>query len=264
VTKASELHGKIACKLADGRTLAARLVRVWEEHDLAMLKVEAADLPAIQWADGKVAVGQWVASAGTGALPIAVGVISVGRRRIPARSGMLGIMLGDVPDGLRVMQVVPDSAAARAGIQLDDVILALNGKPTPTREELAHVIADCPSGQTVKVLLRRGDKEVEVNATLGVRTPTTQSRRADMQNTLAGPVSKRASSFPAVLQHDTVLKPGECGGPLVDLDGKIVGLNIARAGRVESYATPADVVKSVVAQLKSPRPATTAATSKPR
>ncbi len=38
-----------------------------------------------------------------------------------------------------------------------------------------------------------------------------------------------------------MLKPTDCGGPLVDLEGRVVGFNIARSGRTESYAVPANV-----------------------
>src|SRR5262249_54405804 len=41
------------------------------------------------------------------------------------------------------------------------------------------------------------------------------------------------------------------GGPLVDLDGKAVGINIARAGRVESFAVPSDTVLALLPDLKS-------------
>ena len=34
-----------------------------------------------------------------------------------------------------------------------------------------------------------------------------------------------------VIQHDTVLRPVNCGGPVVDLDGRVVGVNIAHGGR---------------------------------
>ncbi|MEX2027294.1 MAG: S1C family serine protease, partial [Pirellulaceae bacterium] len=53
------------------------------------------------------------------------------------------------------------------------------------------------------------------------------------------------------IQHDTVLKPSECGGPIVDLSGKVVGINIARGGRVESYALPATLVRSLLPDLMS-------------
>ncbi|MEC9352072.1 MAG: hypothetical protein VYD81_02040, partial [Planctomycetota bacterium] len=40
LTKASEMKGKIECRLADGGTLPARVVAVSERHDLALLQLE--------------------------------------------------------------------------------------------------------------------------------------------------------------------------------------------------------------------------------
>jgi len=54
-----------------------------------------------------------------------------------------------------------------------------------------------------------------------------------------------------VLQHDTILNPKDCGGPVVNLDGKTVGINIARSGRVESLAIPAEAVLAVISDLES-------------
>jgi hypothetical protein len=48
-----------------------------------------------------------------------------------------------------------------------------------------------------------------------------------------------------------VLRPADCGGPLLDLDGKMVGINIARAGRVNSYAIPTAAIKPLLEELKS-------------
>jgi serine protease Do len=39
------------------------------------------------------------------------------------------------------------------------------------------------------------------------------------------------------------------GGPLLDLDGKCVGMNIARANRAESFAIPVEEVKEIAARL---------------
>ena len=64
-------------------------------------------------------------------------------------------------------------------------------------------------------------------------------------------MSQRAEGFEQVIEHDTVLQPWLCGGPLVDLDGKAIGLNIARAGRVSTYALPASLVKRIVKKLVS-------------
>jgi serine protease Do len=62
-------------------------------------------------------------------------------------------------------------------------------------------------------------------------------------------------------QHDTVLRPADCGGPIVDLDGRVIGFNIARAGRTESYALPAVEVNKVLDQLR--KQSLSAAASKP-
>ncbi len=72
-------------------------------------------------------------------------------------------------------------------------------------------------------------------------------------NSLGVGVSTRSDNFPAVVQHDTVLKPVDCGGPVVDLSGKVVGVNIAHAGRTETYCLPADVLIDVMYDLMSGR-----------
>ncbi len=53
------------------------------------------------------------------------------------------------------------------------------------------------------------------------------------------------------MTHDTVLQAAQCGGPVVDLDGRTIGLNIARADRTASYAIPAGTVRKVVDELLS-------------
>ncbi len=69
-------------------------------------------------------------------------------------------------------------------------------------------------------------------------------------NRMSGRISHRRAGFPQAIQHDTVLTPEMCGGPVVDLSGKAVGVNIARAGRVETYAVPADTVKLLIRELR--------------
>ena len=51
------------------------------------------------------------------------------------------------------------------------------------------------------------------------------------------------------MPHDIVIHPDECGGPIVDTDGRVVGINIARALRVSTFAIPANVVQQVAARL---------------
>lgn len=248
VTKASELKGKIVCKLADGRELSARVIGVHEETDLAMLKVDAKGLPAIAWDTSKLEVGDWVATSGPTDVPTSVGVISVLARPVSAPRGLLGVGLEQGDGAAKVREVMPNSAAAKAGIKVGDHILSCNGKVAKTHEELIATVGRYMPGDELTFVVRRDGKEMTMKATLAAR-PT--DGRSDIQNTMGGPLSSRRSNFDQVLQHDTVLRPYQCGGPLVNLDGKVIGINIARAGRVESYALPAAVVTSLLTDLQS-------------
>jgi len=76
-------------------------------------------------------------------------------------------------------------------------------------------------------------------------------RGFDISRMMAGKLSNQSTGYPMALQHDTALQPNEVGGPLVDLDGNAVGINIARAGRVKSFAIPAAEVKQMLKNVES-------------
>jgi serine protease Do len=65
----------------------------------------------------------------------------------------------------------------------------------------------------------------------------------------AGELSPRRSGFPEVIVHDSVLAPEHCGGPIIDISGRIVGINIARAGRHATYAIPSTSVLELTRRL---------------
>jgi serine protease Do len=250
VTKASEIKGKITCRLSDGRELAARVIGVHDDTDLAMLKISAKNLPTVAWEMEKPQVGDWVATADSADVPASVGVVSVLPRGVVAPRGILGIGLEQGDGGALVREVMPNSGAAKAGMKVGDTVLSVNGKIAKTHEELIAIVARYGPGDELTLVVRRDGKEITVKATLGSR-PT--DGRSNLQNMMGGRLSDRRSNFAEILQHDSVLRPEQCGGPLVNLDGKVVGINIARAGRVESYAIPAAVVTSLIADLQSGR-----------
>ena len=65
-----------------------------------------------------------------------------------------------------------------------------------------------------------------------------------------GPLSQRRSDFSRVIEHDCLVMPNQCGGPLVDVHGQAIGVNIARASRVSSYALPKDVVVTALKRMR--------------
>lgn len=261
LTKASELKGTPICKLKDDREFEAKVVGIHEPNDLAMLKIEAKNLHPVSWTDSKnAAVGNWVASTGLGEEPVAIGVVSVASRTLPAggrqprpapgaNSGYLGVMLQPSEDGAKISEIVPKSPADKAGLKVNDVVLAVEGKKILDTESLVNVIQSYKPGDTIAVKLLRNEQQMELKATLDKRPAG--SGRSDFQNRMGSSLSERRQGFATFLQHDTVLKPSDCGGPIVDLDGKAIGVNIARAGRTESYALPSELVVSLLPQLKS-------------
>jgi S1-C subfamily serine protease len=96
-----------------------------------------------------------------------------------AAAGYLGVSLetvnaqlrsqyGFVPtQGAAVMQVAAGSPAATAGIQNGDVIVALDGKAVTSADQLQVAIQGDKPGQSVKIGLYRGQKQLTVTATLG-------------------------------------------------------------------------------------------------
>src|SRR5690606_19898060 len=103
-----------------------------------------------------------------------------------------------------------------------------------------------------KLDIMRGDNKISVRAVLTGRVAAMAGTdRREYQNSLGSALSERRFGFPKAFQHDTVLNPTDCGGPLVDLEGRVVGFNIARAGRTESYAIPANVVITRLYDLMS-------------
>lgn len=250
LTKASELRGKLECQLIDGRRADATIIGVDRKLDVAMLKVDWKDLPTVDWGDEtSVDRGSWLVTPGLEKDPIGVGVVSATSRMIPRANGALGIQMQDARDGVGIDRVFPKSPAEKAGLQGGDIVIRVGDKDVKNLTELRDTIFAYEPGDEVRLTVRRGSETFEAKITLGNFQQMIQGERAEFQNSLGGQLSQRRAGFPLVVQHDTVLKPQDCGGPLLDIDGKVVGLNIARAGRVESYALAASIIKPILADM---------------
>jgi len=117
-------------------------------------------------------------------------LVTLGRVRRPAlgiRSLPIGPeaarRLGLAADsGVLIVQVVPGSAAERAGLRAGnqrvyigntpillggDLIVAIDGEPIADTSDLAHLMNKHRAGDTVRVTIYRGKQKMEVNVTLG-------------------------------------------------------------------------------------------------
>ena len=138
------------------------------------------------------------------------------------------------------------------GLKAKDVITQINGQGVPNTMELRTLMRRHRPGETIKLTIKRGQQTFEVAVTMISPASPALDRQRQM-NSMGVGVSDRSDDFPAVIQHDTVVKPTDCGGPVVDLSGKIVGVNIAHAGRTETYCLPTDVVLPTMYELMSGR-----------
>lgn len=252
VTKASDLLGALTCQTGDGEDYAATLIGSDNTHDLAVLKTDAKGLKPAVWRNGDVPIpGSLIASVAPEDELLSVGIVSSDLREITGssqpegRRGWLGVGLGDGEGGLGVTSVTRGSAAMKAGIEPGDRIVKIDGATMQDYEQVIQAVGANLPGKTIQLVVQRDEERLELSAKLGKR----HTHPLPQDHWGGGPFSARRSSFPSVLPHDSVIHPTECGGPLVDTDGKVVGINIARALRVTTYAIPADVVLEVAKNL---------------
>ncbi len=98
------------------------------------------------------------------------------------KRGMLGVQGGEVTSelaealgyesskGAFIGQVVPDSAADKAGLQAGDIIISVNGKSIDTFSELRAKVATLGAGKKVTLGVVRDGKTKSFNVTLGEAT----------------------------------------------------------------------------------------------
>jgi len=251
VSKASQIKAADVCKLSDGQKLEFEYVGYHPKHDLALIKIDRKDLTPVQWAQEPPQLGDWLITVGASSEVPGAGVMSAPRRKIPRAEvyGVLGIELARDRTAT-IQRVFPNSGALRAGLKSSDVVLAIDALEIATGIDLIRTVRRYRPGDTLTLTIRREEDELKVPVTLTHPFGDFLSRIA-FQKQMGGALSFRRDDFEDVYQHDTVLAPEACGGPVVNVDGKVVGINIARAGRTESYILTRDVILSVLEDMKS-------------
>jgi serine protease Do len=256
LTKASEiLEAKALAVTVDQTNYREVKVLVLDPTwDVALLKIEASGLVPVAYAPtSAVPQGTWVVANGATtrtARRLLAGIVSAKIREIPASGGAaLGVVLnGKSKKFLEVDEVNEKSGAKEAGLQRGDVILSIEGKKLKKIEDIAAVLKDRKAGSTVKMTYRRKGVETTVDVRLAARGEmfTDQMNRNDE---MSGEFSPRRSGFPRVMQHDILGSKSVVGGPLLDLDGRCIGMSIARANRAESFAIPVEDLRELAGRL---------------
>ena len=111
------------------------------------------------------------------------------------KRGLLGVIISDLSEdvseqlgldidkGALIQEVSPDSAAENAGLEPGDVIINVDGKEIENVNDLRNAIGLKRSGERVKVVIIRDNREMTKNAKLG-EIAVEQTVQADQINSL--------------------------------------------------------------------------------
>ncbi|MCI0599433.1 MAG: trypsin-like peptidase domain-containing protein [Beijerinckiaceae bacterium] len=258
LTKRSELMGPsgpqpLVCRFADGARLDARVAAQSCAHDLVLLKVPASGLPTLRWASSESPrVGRLVASLGPGLEPLHYAIVAGLRVRNPGTPGELALRVEAAGEGAKGVRFIDwsqnrlDLEEVRNLLRPGDRITRLNGVVIASPEDLARHLSAAPlalAGERVLLTGERDGKSFKLHVPLvGGPAPILIPWRDARWNL-------RRDGFPVVFCHDGGIAHDRCGGPVVDRTGQVIGLNIARADPMQSFAIPSDVAQQVLAKL---------------
>jgi len=255
LTKWSEVANAASALVVDGPNREAhdaKLIGVYEEEDLAILEINGFALKPIAWSNEKPALGAFLVAPQPDGRPAAFGVVSVLERNLRETDlAFLGIGsdLQHKGPGVRISEVQPNTGAAAAGLKEGDIVLMVKERPISGLMELKSALTGTQPGETVPLRVRTNDGEKTIGVTLSKRPelPKIYNPRLEQMERMGGKISRVRDSFTQVLQSDMRPSPDQIGGPVVDLEGRVIGITVARADRTRSFIMPSAAVMKMLA-----------------
>jgi putative serine protease PepD len=189
--------------------------------------------PAVAYIEAQGAGG--TGGSGSGFLIDSQGHIVTNEHVVEAGS-RITVRLGEEGDPLPAKVLGEDASTDLAVLEVDPKKISGETKPL----ELGS------SGD-----LRPGDGAIALGSPFGLSGTVTTGVISALDREIESP-----NGFPisGVLQTDAAINPGNSGGPLLDAEGRVIGVNsqIASSSQQSSgvgFAVPVDTVKEVVPQL---------------
>lgn len=237
-------------QLSDGSSLAAEVVARDPKNDLVLLQVNFRDVGGIDLSrikgdleeqPGRLLLVPDAKGAGT-ISTWGSNFFAVPRTRVSG--GYLGVVIGS-RDNSVIFERVQNGAAKKAGFESGDVVLKLGDKTVRQRNDVFRFLSNQDVNSRIDVTVRRDGQEITKEVILGKRPDEASRHIAD---SLIGGKSVRRDGFSRVVSHDANLRPEQCGGPVFDIDGNFLGVNISRFSRTRSYIIPRTLIKEFIDQ----------------
>ena len=112
----------------------------------------------------------------------------------PEDYSFAGLRGEDADVGARMVTISKDGPAEKAGLKVSDIVVSVDGRVIPSYREMMREIHKHPAGETVKLVVSRNRKMVDIDLELGKKpvpktsstSSRTSSRRTDFTGTLGG------------------------------------------------------------------------------
>ncbi len=260
-TKASELQDDGVYKVRIGKTLYkdVKVLKKNDEWDLALVKVPAEGLKGSRFAESSsIENGTWLVTNGPPTRrrrKVRVGVLSAKPRMIEPAPASLGIHLDETKNELIISEVLETGGALTAGLLVGDKILKIADADISSPKELVDSFKDLEAGEVVNVTVARTaegaeeEEEFSYDVELKSITEIYGDKPMDRNDSMSGKFSTRRHDFPRVIQHSIYATPRSIGGPVLLLDGTCIGMNIARADRVTTFAIPVEELQMLIKKM---------------
>jgi hypothetical protein len=254
LTRAGEPAGSLTCRTSTGEVLPAHAVADSHEHDVVLLQINRQSLIPVSWSEAEVPPqAAIIAALQFGDDAPFVGVVSTDRAfAVTPAARNIGFDVEAAGNGVRVKELRDEAAGitfpmkeqsyAWPSIQPGDVITHVFNKRVTDREGYLRSLdqESLVAGDLVSVTALRDGKEQQIVF------PSAD----DLGRAFEGyQLSHRRTGYPAVIGHDAAILPEHCGGPLVDPQGQVVGINIARYQNYLTLALSAGVARKLIAQM---------------
>lgn len=155
-------------------------------------------------------------------------------------------------DGKLILDMVqPNSPALAASLALDDEILSINGVTVNDPLLFTKEIQKNMPNDVVKLVRSKAGKIDTLAIKLGKRPLIASTHIAER---FTDGKSERRDGYANAFVHDGKLKPTECGGPIFDIEGRFIGINMARYSRTSSIAISVPEVRNfITSSFKQPK-----------
>lgn len=258
LTKYSDLkQTRVPLSVLDssGQVHDMRPIAAIPEYDLVLLDVPGLTHPPLTssvFAEAKE--GDMIAAVSAGGHTTDFGVISVDQRSLREEDmPYLGLVADSSWEGAgaRIAAIERNSGAHRAGLLPGDVLLQMNGFPLEGMFSLGTSLQKVKAGGSVPFIAKRNGAQVQgtlktTGRPKGMKFP---HKRLELMNSMGNRMSSRRSDFPLVFQTDMTLLPERAGCPVINLEGKVIGMALSRAGRMETYILPSWVIHELAQGL---------------